>query len=166
MLSNQELGGIAMFPRYAITAFSICVVVSCAIVILSISPSSTPAQGVGLKAQMQQEITQALQESIALHEQALLEAQAKEDIGLITSMEVGEVQLKLSEARLQLAVAQNQPNIAIREFRKCKAIHEEQLQWIMAMVAQEVAADSDVAEVKLELLQQRIRLATTIRDMQ
>ena len=46
---------------------------------------------------MQQEITQALQESIALHEQVLLEAQAKEDIGLITSMEVGEVQLKLSE---------------------------------------------------------------------
>jgi hypothetical protein len=155
-----------MFRCHAITAFGVFAVIGCAIVILSVSPSSTPAQGTGLKTQMQQEITQALQESIGLHEQALLEARAKEDIGLITSIEVGEVQLKLSEARLQLAVAQNQPNIAIREFRKCKAIHEEQLEWIMSMVAQEVAADSDVAESKLKLLQQRIRLATTIRDMQ
>ena len=152
-----------MFPRYTITVLSILAVIGSTIVILSISPSSTPAQGAGLKAQMQQEITQALQESIALHEQVLLEAQAKEGIGLITSIEVGEVQLKLSEVRLQLAVAQNQPNIAIREFRGYKAMHEEQLQWIMARAA---ATESDVTEVKLQLLEQYIRLATTIRDMQ
>ena len=152
-----------MFRRYTITVLSILAVIGSTIVILSISPSSTPAQGAGLKAQMQQEITQALQESIALHEQVLLEAQAKEGIGLITSIEVGEVQLKLSEVRLQLAVAQNQPNIEIREFRGYKAMHEEQLQWIMARAA---ATESDVTEVKLQLLEQYIRLATTIRDMQ
>ena len=109
-----------MFRRYTITALSILAVIGSTIVILSISPSSTPAQGAGLKAQMQQEITQALQESIALHEQVLLEAQAKEGIGLITSIEVGEVQLKLSEARLQLAVAQNQPNLRLGSFASAK----------------------------------------------
>ena len=155
-----------MFSRYTVTALSILAVIGSVIVILSLSSSSTPAQGAGLQAQMQQEIIQALQESIALHEQVLLEAQAKEDIGLITSIEVAEAQLKLSEARLQLAVAQNQPNIAIREFHRCKAIHEEQLQWVMSKVAQEIATDIDVAKVKLEMLEQRIRLATTIRDMQ
>ena len=155
-----------MLSRYTVTALSILAVIGSVMVILSLSSSSTPAQGAGLKAQMQQEIIQALQESIALHEQILLEAQAKEDIGLITSIEVAEAQLKLSEARLQLAVAQNQPTIAIREFRLCKAIHEEQLQWIMSKVAQEIATDIDVAKVKLEMLEQRIRLATTIRDMQ
>ncbi len=117
-----------MFRHYTITALSILAVIGSTIVILSISPSSTPAQGAGLKAQMQQEIIQALQESIVLHEQVILEAQAKEGLGLITSIEVREPQLKLSEARLQLAVAQNQPNIAIGEFRRYKAMHEEQLQ--------------------------------------
>ena len=151
-----------MFRHRTITALSILAVTGSAIAILNLSPSSTPAQGAGLKAQMQQEIIQALQESIALHEQALLEAQAKKDIGLITSIEVGEVRLKLSEARLQLAVAQNQPNIAIEEFRKCKAMHEKQLQWIVSRAA---ATESDVTEVKLQLLEQYIRLATTIRDM-
>ena len=155
-----------MFRRHTITALTILVAIGSGIVILNLSSSLIPAQGTGLKAQMQQEIIQTLQESIALHEQVLLEAQAKEDIGLITSIEVADVQLKLSEARLQLAVAQNQPNIAIREFRLCKAIHEEQLQWIMSKVAQEIATDIDVAKVKLEMLEQRIRLATTIRDMQ
>ena len=155
-----------MFRRHTITALTILVAIGSGIVILNLSSSSIPAQGTGLKAQMQQEIIEALQESIALHEQVLLEAQAKEDIGLITAIEVAEAQLKLSEARLQLAVAQNQPNIAIREFHLCKAIHEEQLQWIMSKVAQEIATDIDVAKVKLEMLEQRIRLATTIRDMQ
>ena len=155
-----------MFTRYTVTALSILAVIGSVMVILSLSSSSTPAQGAGLKAQMQQEIIQALQESIALHEQLLLEAQAKEGIGLITAIEVAEAQLKLSEARLQLAVAQNQPTIAIREFRLCKAIHEEQLQWVMSKVAQEIATDIDVAKVKLELLEQRLRLATIIRDMQ
>ena len=152
-----------MFPRYTITALSIFAVIGCAIVILSVSPSSTPAQGAGLEAQMQQEIIQALQEIVALREQALLLVQAKEGMGLITSIEVGEVQLKLSEARLQLAVAQNQPNVAIKEFRGYKAMHEEQLQWITSRAA---ATESDVTEVKLQLLEQYIRLATTIRDMQ
>ena len=155
-----------MFSRYAITAFSIFAVIGCAIVILSVSPSSTPAQGAGLKAQMQQEIVQAFQEIVELREQVLLEAQAKEDLGLITSIEVREAQLKLSEARLQLAVAQNQPNIAIGEFRRYIAMHEEQLQWITSKVLQDAATHSDVAEVKLQLLEQRIRLATIIRDMQ
>lgn len=152
-----------MFSRHTITAFSIFAIIGCAIVILSVSPSSTPAQGAGLKAQMQQEIIQALQETIELREQALLQAQAKENIGLITPIEVREAQLKLSEARLQLAVARNQPNVAIKEFRRYKAMHEEQLQWI---ISKATATDSDVTEVKLELLEQRIRLATIIRDMQ
>ena len=152
-----------MFPRHTVTALSILAVIGSAIAILSISPSSTPAQNAGLKAQMQQEIVQALQETVKLREQALWLAQAKEDIGLITLIELREAQLKLSEARLQLAVAQNQPNIAIEEFRRYKAMHEEQLQWI---ISKATATDSDVTEVKLELLEQRIRLATTIRDMQ
>ena len=155
-----------MFRRYIIATLSILAVTGFATTILSLSSCSIPAQGTGLQAQMQQEILQALQESIALHEQVLLEAQAKEDIGLITSIEVAEAQLKLSEARLRLAVAQNQPNIAIREFHLCKAIHEEQLQWIMSKVTQEIATDMDTAKVKLKLLEQRIRLATAIRDMQ
>ena len=152
-----------MFSRHIITSLSILTAIGSVIVILNLSSSSTPAQGAGLKAQMQQEIIQALQETVELREQALLQAQAKEDIGLITSIEVREAQLKLSEARLQLAVAQNQPNIAIREFREYKAMHEEQLQWIMSRAS---ATDSDETEVKLELLEQRIRLATIIRDMQ
>ena len=152
-----------MFSHHAITAFSLFAVVGCAIVILSLASPSTPAQGTGLKAQMQQEIVQALQETVELCDQALLQAQAKEDIGLITPIEVREAQLKLSEARLQLAVAQNQPNIAIREFHEYKAMHEEQFQWIMLRAT---ATDSDVTEVKLELLEQRIRSATIIRDIQ
>ena len=152
-----------MFSRHIITSLSILTAIGSVIVILNLSSSSTPAQGAGLKAQMQQEIIQALQETVELREQALLQAETKENIGLITSIEVREAQLKLSEARLQFAVAQNQPNIAIREFREYKAMHEEQLQWIMSRAT---ATDSDETEVKLELLEQRIRLATTIRDMQ
>lgn len=155
-----------MFRRHTITALTILAVTGFATTILSLSSCSIPAQGTGLQAQMQQEIIQALQESIALHEQVLLEAQAKEDIGLITAIEVAEAQLKLSEARLRLAVAQNQPDMAIREFHLCKAIHEEQLKWIMSKIAQGIATDIDVAKVKLEMLEQRLRLATTIRDMQ
>ncbi len=152
-----------MFSRHIIASLSILTAIGSVIVILNLSSSSTPAQGAGLKAQMQQEIIQALQETVELREQTLLQAETKEDIGLITSIEVREAQLKLSEARLQLAVAQNQPNIAIREFREYKAMHEEQLQWIMSRAT---ATDSDETEVKLELLEQRIRLATIIRDMQ
>ena len=156
-----------MFSRHIITSLSILTAIGSLIVILNLSSSSTPAQGAGLKAQMQQEIIQALQETVELREQALLQAEVKENIGLITPIEVREAQLKLSEVRLQLAVAQNQPNIAIKEFRRYKAMHQEQLQWIMLRAAQDATTDSsDVAEVKLQLLEQRIRLATIIRDLQ
>ncbi len=155
-----------MYSRHIFIVFSVFALIACAVVILSVYSRSTPAQVVGLKAQMQQEIIQALQESVALREQALSFAQAKEHRGLITSLEVGEAQLKLSEARLQLAVAKHQPDVAIKEFHNIEAIRERQLQWIKSKVEAEVATDLDVAEARLQLLAQRVRLATTIRDMQ
>lgn len=155
-----------MFRRYIFTVFSVFIVIACAIVILSVSSRSTPVQDERLKAQMQQEIIQALREVIALHEQALMSAQAKQQEAVASSLEVEQAQLKLFEARLRLAVAEHQRDGAMAEFRNILAIHEKQLQLIKSKTKQGLAVSSDVAEMKLQQLEQRIRLAMAIRDMQ
>ena len=153
-----------MRTRYVFTGLSVVVLIACAIVVLHYSSRSTTAQSDGLKAQMQQEIIQALREIIPLREEALGVVKAKHQMGRIPLLEMEKAQLKLSEARIRLAAAEQKTDVAMVEFGKIKAMQEEQLQRIKSKAAQGYASSSDIVELKLQLLEERIRFASVIRD--
>ena len=155
-----------MYTRNIFLVLSVFALATCAVVILSVSSRSTTAQDNGFKTRMQQEIIQTLKEIIMVREQELVLAQAKLEQMLIISLEVEKAQVKLSEARLRLAVAEHQPDVAMKEFRSILAVHEKLLQFLDSKVEQGVITNVDVAEERVQLLEDRLRLATAIRDMQ
>ncbi len=152
--------------RHIFTILSVIVFIACVIVVLSDSDRSTAAPYDELKTQMQQEIVSALHEIVALREQELELVRAKYEAVLTSSLEMEEAQKKLSEARMRLATAEYKPDVAMEEFRKILAIQEQQLAVIQSKAEQGLAVSSDVVEMKLQLLEERVRLATAIRDMQ
>lgn len=165
-----------MHTRYTFTALNVILVTACLIAMPSCSSRLTAAPDDGFRAQMQQEIIQALQEVVPLYEQQALfvEKSIQQPAVFIAmrkkweanlSLDLVKAKARIPEARLRLAVAQHQPDVAIEEFRNIIRIQEERLRRIEARVKERLALSIEVAQEKIQFLEERIRLATTIRDM-
>ena len=154
-----------MHARCILVRLSIVLVIASGIVVAGCSSTLNIASDDELQAQMHQDIIHTLREIVVLREELLKQAQAKQQATASGELDAQEAQLRLSEARLQLAVAEHQPEVAMEAFRDVLAIHKIQLEAIAARAQAGMVGNGDVAEAKLQLLEKRVYLATTIQAM-
>lgn len=144
--------------RHVSILFSIACVITCGVILIASSDN-------GNEVELDQEIVSTLHKIVALREQAVLFAQDNHEQGITDLREIQQTQLNLSAARIRLAMAEHKPNVALKEYRLVLAIHEQQLLVIQEKIELGLATSSNLVDAELDQLEERVRLATLIRDV-
>ena len=147
-----------MRTRHVFILFSIAFIVTYGVILIAASDN-------GNDAEMDQEIVSTLHKIVELRERAVLFAQANYEQGITDLLPIQQEQLELSAARIRLAMVEGKPDVALKEYRIVLTIHEKQLQVIEARIEIGLLTLSDMIDAEVEQLEERVRLATLIRDI-
>ena len=148
--------------RHVFILFGIAFIITYGVILIAASDNGNDAEN---DAEMGQEIVSTLHKIVELRERTVLFAQANHEQGITDLREILQAQLKLSAARIRLAMVEGKRDVALKEYHIVLAIHEQQLRVIQEKIELGLATLSNLVDAEVEQLEERVRLATLIRDI-
>ena len=113
--------------RHVFILFGIAFIITYGVILIAASDNGNDAEN---DAEMGQEIVSTLHKIVELRERPVLFAQANHEQGITDLREILQAQLKLSAARIRLAMVEGKRDVALKEYHIVLAIHEQQLRVI------------------------------------